>query len=92
MRRSKRTASCIIPGHRPPAAGERRSTGAFSLVEVLVSLGILLLVLAAVFVFFVDYGRNVNTESSALDTQLAARVALDEIARNVQQIGYNIDR
>ncbi len=64
----------------------------FSLVEALVALAVFLTVLAIVFSFFVDYGKNVNTQSGNLDAQTAARVSLDELARNIQQTGYNIDR
>ena len=67
-------------------------TNGFSLVEALVALAVFLIVLAIVFSFFVDYGHSVNTQSGNLDAQTSARVSVDEIARAIQQTGYNIDR
>ena len=64
----------------------------FSLPEALVALVVFLLVMATVFTFFVDLGKNANTQSGALDQATTARVAIDEVARTIQQLGYNIDR
>ncbi len=64
----------------------------FSLVEVLVALTVFVIVGGIVLSFFSHFGRTVNTESSDAEMQQAARVALDELSRNVQQAGYGIER
>lgn len=73
--------------HRPPA----RVAG-LGLVEVLVALAIFAVVMGIVLTIFSGFGKATNTESGEIDMQQAARVSVDELARNIQQTGYGIDR
>jgi prepilin-type N-terminal cleavage/methylation domain-containing protein len=64
----------------------------FSLLEMIVSMAILLVVMAMAFTAFGSARKNFSTQSSVLETQQAARISLDELTLNIQQIGYGIDR
>lgn len=80
-------------GARRPT--RRREIGAergFSLVEMLVSLALFSIVLAMVFAFLDQAGRNLETEASGVETHQGARIALDEMGLLVQQAGYGIER
>lgn len=77
------------PGSR--RAGPLREAG-FSLIEMLVSLALFSVVLAMVFAFMDQAGKNLETEASGVETQQGARVALDELGLLVQQAGYGILR
>ena len=54
----------------------------FSYIEALIALAILLGAMAIAFMFFVDFGEAINTESSTLASQQAGRVVVDELTRN----------
>lgn len=79
----------MSPGVRP--AGPTGSRG-FSLLEVLVALAIFATVVGIVLSGFAEFGRNANTEQTVLEVQQSARVTIDELARTIQQTGYNIGR
>ena len=66
--------------------------GGFSLVEMLVSLTLFSVVLAMVFAFLDQAGKNLETEANGVETHQGARVALDEMGLLVQQAGFGIDR
>jgi len=69
-----------------------RPSAGFSLIELLVSMAVLLVTLSIVFYFFIDTGRRFKSETAGLDMQLAARIAIDELSRELPQTGYGIDR
>lgn len=69
-----------------------RAQRGFSLIEVVVALGLFSVVIGMVFVFLEQTRRNMETESGNIETQQAARVALEDLAFHVRQAGYGIDR
>jgi prepilin-type N-terminal cleavage/methylation domain-containing protein len=70
----------------PPEAG--RSQEGFTLIEILISLSIFLLVLLGIYELF-DWNRATYVSSQRkVDVQQNARVALDEIVRQIRMAGY----
>lgn len=84
------TTSDLIDKDRPHTA--RRDTAGFSLIEVLIAITIFVVIVGIALLFLRDAHKNLETESGSLETQQAARLATDELARNIQQIGYGISR
>lgn len=74
-----------------PRAGASTDPG-FSLIEVIIAITIFVVIVGIALLFLRDAHKNLETESGALETQQSARLATDELARNVQQIGYGINR
>lgn len=72
--------------------GAHRGQHGFSLVEILVALLILVIVMAVAFHFLVDVQTHMETESSGIESQQAARATADELSRALQHVGYGIDR
>lgn len=72
--------------------GARGRQAGFSLVEMLISLTLFSVVLAMVFAFLDQAGKNLETEANGVETHQGARVALDEMGLLVQQAGFGIDR
>lgn len=70
---------------RPSA--ERRGPAGFSLVELLVALGVSGIVLAGVVQFFSQHAHAMRTHAFRIETQQALRGALDAIARDVRLAG-----
>ena len=70
----------------------RADESGFSLVEMILSMTLFLVVIAVAFTAFGSARQNFSTQSSVLETQQAARIALDDLALNMQQTGFNIDR
>ncbi len=64
----------------------------FSMVEVMIAMGITVVVMSIVFGFFVNTSKSYKSEQAGVDMQQAARVAVDELGRMLQQAGYGIDR
>lgn len=64
----------------------------FSLTELVVSLGIFSIVLTMIFAFLGQTRRNLETESSGIETQYGARVAVEELGFHLRQTGYGIRR
>lgn len=64
----------------------------FTLIEILVTTTLFVVIVGMVLVFFSQTHKNLETESGGLETQQAARIAIDELSRNLQQVGYGIDR
>jgi len=61
-------------------------------LEVLIGLILVVVIMALVFTFFVRSGKVYKSETGGLDMQQAARVAVDDIGRHLQQVGYGIAR
>src|SRR5437588_12215078 len=69
------------------AASDKRQPG-FTLVELLVSLGIFLLVIGAAFTLLGSSQARYQTESQVLTSFQEARLGLDQIVRDVNDAGY----
>jgi len=70
-----------------PAPSDKRQPG-FTLVELLVSLGIFLLVIGAAFTLLGSSQNRYQTESQVLTSFQEARLGLDQIVRDVNDAGY----
>src|SRR5882724_11121076 len=68
-------------------SGGVRQAG-FSLIELLVALGIFLLVTGAAFTLLGSSQQRYQTESQVLTSFQEARLALDQIVRDVNDAGY----
>ena len=69
------------------AIGTIRQNG-FSLIELLVALGIFLVVTGAAFTLLGNSQQRYRTESQVLNTFQEARLGLDQIVRDVNDAGY----
>ena len=69
------------------APSDKRQLG-FTLVELLVALGIFLVVTGAAFTLLGSSQKNYQTESQVLTSFQEARLALDQIVRDVNDSGY----
>src|SRR5204863_7446918 len=69
------------------AASDKCQPG-FTLVELLVSLGIFLLVIGAAFTLLGSSQNRYQTESQVLTSFQEARLGLDQIVRDVNDAGY----
>jgi prepilin-type N-terminal cleavage/methylation domain-containing protein len=67
--------------------GKRYPTG-FTLIELLVALGIFLLVTGAAFTLLGSSQQRASTESQVLTSFQEARLALDQMVRDVDDAGY----
>lgn len=83
--------TCRSTGSNGKTRSPRGSAG-FSYVEVLLAIGLFAVVIGAAFVFFTQYSKTAKTESHGLSMRQAGRVAIDELTRRAQQIGYGIVR
>ena len=70
-----------------PVPSDKRQPG-FTLVELLVSLGIFLLVIGAAFTLLGSSQNRYQTESQVLTSFQEARLGLDQIVRDVNDAGY----
>jgi prepilin-type N-terminal cleavage/methylation domain-containing protein len=66
---------------------EKRQLG-FTLIELLVALGIFLLITGAAFTLLSSSQKSYQTESQVLTSFQEARLALDQIVRDVNDAGY----
>ena len=66
-----------------------RKTGGFTLVEMLVALGIGMVVLAAVTTTFISQARFYSAQEQVNEMEQNARGALDLIMRELKMAGYN---
>ena len=82
----------MMQAPRPIRCYARPGQDGFSLVEMLVSLALFSIVLAMVFAFLDQAGRNLETEANGVETHQGARIALDEMGLLVQQAGFGIER
>jgi len=64
----------------------------FSLIEMLIAVTLSGVVLSVVLLSFVETARHARSDEAGLDMQQAARSAVDEVSRVLQQTGYGIDR
>lgn len=69
------------------APGKRRDLG-FTLIELLVALGIFLLVTGAAFTLLSSSQQHYQTESQVLTSFQEARLALDQMVRDINDAGY----
>jgi prepilin-type N-terminal cleavage/methylation domain-containing protein len=70
------------------AAGSRTRQFGFTLIELLVALGIFLLVTGAAFTLLGSSQQRYQTESQVLTSFQEARLALDQIVRDVNDSGF----
>ena len=70
-----------------PVPSDKRQPG-FTLVELLVSLGIFLLVIGAAFTLLGSSQNRYQAESQVLTSFQEARLGLDQIVRDVNDAGY----
>jgi len=68
---------------------ENRNTGGFTLIELLVSMGIGMVVLAAVSTTFMSQTRFYSAQEQVNEMAQNARGALDMITREIKMAGYN---
>src|SRR6266478_8579509 len=69
------------------ASGTIRQEG-FTLIELLVALGIFLVITGAAFTLLGSSQQRYRTESQVLNSFQEARLALDQIVRDVNDSGY----
>src|SRR5437667_802520 len=69
-------------------ASNHKCQGGFTLIELLVALGIFLLVTGAAFTLLGSSQTRYQTESQVLTSFQEARLALDQIVRDVNDAGY----
>src|SRR3989475_9947250 len=67
--------------------GKRQQAG-FTLIELLTALGIFLIVCGAAFTLLASSQQRYQTESQVLTSFQEARLALDQIVRDVNDSGY----
>lgn len=68
----------------------RMEPGGFSLVELLVVIGMLGLVMAAVNTLYISHQRSATTETEVLDVQQNLRIAMDQMTRDLEMAGFMI--
>jgi type IV pilus assembly protein PilW len=64
----------------------------FSLIELLVSLGVGAIAMAAVVGMFTTLTRSYTTQNASADVQQASRAALDYMVQNIRMAGFNPGR
>lgn len=80
-----------------PITESRRMTNCktqrgFTLLEALIGLVLMVMIMGMVFTFYVNTSKLAKSERSGQEMVQGARVAIDELSRNLQQVGYGIDR
>lgn len=70
------------------AAGSRKSQLGFSLIELLVALGIFLLVTGAAFTLLSSSQQRYQTDSQVLTSFQEARLGMDQMVRDINDAGY----
>ena len=70
----------------------RMDAKGISLVELLVSLGVGAIAMAAVISMFTTLTRSYTTQSVSADVQQASRAALDYMVQNIRMAGFNPGR
>lgn len=68
-----------------------RSSGGFTLIEVMIALLITGIIAAATFGFYVTMHNNVVTQQEVSEMQQICRNSLDEIATSLRMAGYKLD-
>lgn len=68
--------------------GLRRRRGGFTLLEVLVTSAVFLIILAAVYLLYQTGEISYRTGDARADVQQIARIALEQVARDIRQAGY----
>ena len=71
---------------------QRYGAAGFSMIEAIISTALALVLASLAFTFFIQARKGVASEQSGIDLQQAARVSVDELARQLQQVGYGVDR
>ncbi len=67
-----------------------RSTSGFSLIEVMIALGITAFVTAAVFETYKAQNKNYLIQDDITTIQQNARASIDELTRQIRQTGYGV--
>jgi prepilin-type N-terminal cleavage/methylation domain-containing protein len=68
-----------------------RGKAGFTMVELLVAVAIALLVTVGLYELYVTYVRAYVAQDRALETQQAARVAIDTLTQDLIRAGYKVD-
>jgi type IV pilus assembly protein PilW len=69
--------------------GHQRREGGFSLLELVVGLGLAAVVFGVLVSFFLDFGRSSTTQNAAAEAQQAARAGLDFMVRELRLAGLD---
>jgi prepilin-type N-terminal cleavage/methylation domain-containing protein len=77
-----------LPSSRPG----RSSSAGFTLVELMMTLAIFALVAIAVTVVLQNSAKSKHRTSMRIESEMAARAALDMMARDIRTAGYGADR
>ena len=64
--------------------------GGFTLVELMVAMGIMLIVLTAIISLFTSLNRMYTTQGVAAGVQQVTRTGIDIMTRNIQMAGFNL--
>ena len=74
------------------APRNRRASKGFTLVELMVTLVILSAVLITVTLIVLRFGQSKQSTASAMESEQAARAALDMMSKDLRSAGYGADR
>jgi len=66
-----------------------RGNGGFTLTELMLAMGIMLIVLTAIISLFTSLNRMYTTQGVAAGVQQVARAAIDIMTRNIRMAGFN---
>jgi len=75
----------------PPSRPDRSRAG-FTLIELMIASALMLVIAAGVFGYYMTASKTFESQTSERDMQQAARIAVDELGRNLMQAGYGVDR
>ena len=70
----------------------RASSAGFTLVELMMTLVIFALVAVAVTVVLQNSAKSKHKTTMKIESEMAARAALDLMARDIRSAGYGVDR
>ncbi len=68
----------------------RRHTAAFTLVELMIALTIALIVTAGIYSLYTNYVKAFIAQDRVIETQQAARVAIDTLTQDLIRAGYKV--
>ena len=78
----------MLPTRTPDQPGLRRERPGFSILELLVTMSIFTMVVLAIYLVYETATMSYRTGSVMADLQQTARVALEQMARDIRQAGY----
>lgn len=78
-----RTTTCV------PLRFEGRSSGGFTLVELMVAMALGLVVLGAMYGVFTLQNKQLSNQEQIVEMQQSARMAIDILSREIRMAGYD---